>query len=342
MLGGPTLISLQIQNAKPAEILERIAQQAHMTVQNELTAELQNQQPVSVCYEKQPLWSVLRSLSSALKTNLGIEANSSFSSSESGWSVSQSEHNMDGIAYVSGPVTIVAHSIGQAVLLDANGKATGQQRLTIELLALVDPQIKLRDGYPRGGTIEIQTPDETALKPLGPEWNWVQEPKKLSPLVWSIKASARLTDPDIRHLGKLRGELSGFVSTLASEKWQIDNPLQAEPAKKSIDNAEFVFNNLKKTGAGNYILEIASYGPGEEADFGWPPRTDHDRIGSLRLLNDSGQPFFAQSWKFEKGKGEVQFRARPTDGNPAKLIWELPTQVGEIQVPFEFADLPLP
>jgi hypothetical protein len=29
-------------------------------------------------------------------------------------------------------------------------------------------------------------------------------------------------------------------------------------------------------------------------------------------------------------------------GEPARLIWEMPLETGEIEVPFEFSDLPLP
>jgi hypothetical protein len=237
---------------------------------------------------------------------------------------------------------IVIHNIARSIELTAAGKLAGEQRLNIELLALFDPKFKLRDGYPRGGKLELQASDGTTLKPLGPEWNWVQEPKKLSPLVWSMKASAALPDPSLRRLGKVHGELSGFVSTLATEKWEIENPLKTEPAQKSIGDAEFAFRRLIKAGASTYTLQIASYGQGEETDFGWPPRTNDDRVRSLQLLDDRGQHFAAHSWKFEGGKGEVEFRARPTDGNAAKLVWELPTQVGEIQVPFEFTALPLP
>jgi hypothetical protein len=341
MLGGLTLITIKKQAASPADIVKSIADQAGMTVDYDLTAELQNHEPISVNYDQQAFWVVLRSLSSALKLNIGVGPSSPPGDGETGSSLMKTEQSLDGPAYQSGPCLIVVNELSRSALLNSNGQAIAEQRLTIDFLALFDPEVKVRNGNPMGRQIEFAGENRAALKQLGPEWNWVQQAKRLSPLVWSVTAGAQLPAAKIRQLDKLTGELSGFVTTLATEKWTIDNVLKAKTQQKSVGGADFYFRGLTKS-ATLCTLQVASDGLGEESDFGWPPRTSDDQVMSLRLLDDKGHRLRPESWKFESGQIEVRFRLLQTDGDPQKLIWELPAKVGDIEVPFEFTNLPLP
>jgi len=42
--------------------------------------------------------------------------------------------------------------------------------------------------------------------------------------------------------------------------------------------------------------------------------------------------------QFQRGSSN----SSPTSGEPARLIWEVPTQTRELSAPFEFVNLPLP
>jgi hypothetical protein len=342
MLGGPTRITLQKQNTRPADVLEAIAAQAGMTVQDDLSVTVQNHGPISVSYDKQSFWSVLRSLASELKVDLGVDGAFPPGDSETGWSIVKTDQSLNGPANQSGPVAVVVSEIARSISLDESGKAARDQRMTIELLLLLDPKLKPRAGHLRGSKIEFQGDNGSALKSLGPEWNWVQQSKKISPLVWGVTATAVLPATGIRRLHQLKGELSGVVSTLGSEKWALENPLNAKEQPYTVGNAKFFFRGLNKKDAQSYTLLVDSQGLGEETDFGWPPRTDDDRIASLKLFDRSGKRIPPQSWKFTGGQGEVTFRLSQAHGEPGKLEWDLPAKVGDMQVPFEFSDLPLP
>jgi hypothetical protein len=168
------------------------------------------------------------------------------------------------------------------------------------------------------------------------------EAKPVQPLTWRLKAIAELSDPGIRRIAKLSGELDGFLTTLATEKWQIDNVLTAKEQDRTVGNATFVFRGFAKTGGTAHVLRVASWGSGETSDFGWPRRSDQDLISSLRLLNQNGERLAPNSWHIESGKFDVDFAIWPHHGVPTTLVWELPKQVVQIDIPFEFTDLPLP
>ncbi len=341
MLGGPTLISLKKQNAKPADVLKSVCEQAGIKVSYELEGAVQDRPPLSVNFDKQPFWAVVRSLSADLKQPIAFEDGFQLSDSPTGLSLGLSMHSPLGPASAAGPFLVVVNSISRTTDLASNGQPQGNQRVVAELLVLIDPKLKTR-GYPEGRKIELQSETGTALKSVGPDWNWAIDAKSISPLVWRLKAIAELPDSSVRRIAKLSGEFDGFLSTLATEKWQIDQPLSAKEQNKNVGGATFAFRGFEKKGGNAHLLHVGSWGVGETSDFGWPPRSDRDLISSLRLLNEKGDRLPPNSWQIDSGKLAIDFQILPQQGVPTTLVWELAKQVGEIDIPFEFTDLPLP
>jgi hypothetical protein len=306
---------------------------------------LQNQ-PVSIDVERQPFWPVVQLLSSRLKINLGISPDPNFADSERGYAIGIAGDSIQGPGEMCGPFFVVITSTGRSIQLSGDRTPASGQRVIVEFLVLIDPKLPAR-GQPNGQQLELITDLGGPLQIQKLADYWATDLKQPWPLCWRFKAVAELAESPVRSISTLRGQLTGILATLASQRWEINDVLNAKEAIQNVGGATFSFRGMTKiSDFAPYRLILSSYGRGETRDFGWPSRSDYDRLAGLKLLDAQGRRFVPQSWHDENGKYTLAFEpnrgAAPTAGDPAKLLWDLPTEVAEIQIPFEFKGLPLP
>jgi hypothetical protein len=345
-LGGPTLISLHFNQTTALTVVESLARQAGLAVDPAAVEILQNQPIDSIGIDRQPFWPVMQSLSSRLKINLGINPEPNFASSQRGLAIGLTSDSIQGPAEMCGPFMLVLTSTGRSIQLAADRTPATGQRVSIEFVLLADPKLHPR-GRPNGQQLELITDLGGPLQIQRPADYWVADLKEPWPLCWRFKAVAELAESGVRSITNVRGQLTGILAPLAWQPWEISEVLNGKELSQSVGGATFTFRGLTKaSGLAPYHLALSSGGRGETADFGWPARSDLDRLATLQLLDVQGRRFVPQSWRSENGNFLVAFMAgnatNATQGEPAKLIWHLPTEIAEIQIPFEFRGLPLP
>jgi hypothetical protein len=345
-LGGPTLISLHFNQTTALTVVESLARQAGLAVDPAAVEVLQNQPIASLNIDRQPFWPVMQSLASRLKINLGLNPQPNFASSQRGLAIGLANDSIQGPAEMCGPFMLVVTSTGRSIPLAADRTPASGQRVTIEFVLLADPKLHAR-GRPNGQQLELITDLGGPLQIQRPADYWATDLKEPWPLCWRFKAIAELAESGVRSINNVRGQLTGILAPLSWQPWEISEVLNGKELSQSTSGATFSFRGLTKaSGFAPYHLALSSGGRGETADAGWPPRSDLDRIASLQLLDAQGHRFVPQSWRFENGNFLVAFTAATgaaaTQGEPAKLIWSLPTEIAEIQIPFEFPGLPLP
>jgi hypothetical protein len=166
---------------------------------------------------------------------------------------------------------------------------------------------------------------------------------------WTLTASLQSPEGLGTRLVRLKGQNRVLMQT-RSETWEVPDVSSAPAPSKSIAGRRYVVEEFKGTGAGpdayqfkfTMIREVARSEPWQQ--FGRGVRvTLEDAQGhklSPRGYGGGGSDekithTYTFSRDIDGGNGQKT-------GPAAKLVVEVPTEVREVSVPFEFTDLPLP
>jgi len=250
---------------------------------------------------------------------------------------------LQGPGLVRGPFFLVASRVSHCLSLAEAGEPAYGQHTEVDFIVLADPKLRTR-GLPEARfSAVVGQGRKLKAKTL------VREPDSKARQMWHVKAMFHTPTRDERTLTKVSGTLDVIAAT-KSQVWEVKDVLDAKNLVKSVGRAHFAVRSIGKSESGRrtrYQVKLASWGEGETPDIGWPARSDQERMRAVRLLDAAGRAFFPRGCTHEDDTFMVTFGAEHTRGRhaeeaPANLQWELPTRVVEIQVPFEFADLPGP
>jgi hypothetical protein len=161
--------------------------------------------------------------------------------------------------------------------------------------------------------------------------------------VWDLNVTLQPAQ-GAKRLAKLKGSTKWLIQT-KSETLEVPDPLKARDLVKVVAGRRFVFKDMKRMGGG-YSLNVTVHSPpGHGPD--WQRRADP---ANLRVFDANGRPFSRSGYN-GSGSGDrydYEIRINPggrrgeEPGEPAKLTWEVTTEVREVEATFEFKDLPLP
>jgi hypothetical protein len=249
-------------------------------------------------------------------------------------------------ASVHGPFLVVADRIERDYKVDLAKPDELEHRFTLQLTAFSDPKLlvlknvreaKLEEAVDEHGNSLLPPPEPEYL----PESSDYRGP-------WEWRLSAKLHHPDGagHRIAKLRGAAQFLVRT-GFETWELSQVMTVQNATRVIGGARITIEGLSRSEEG-YTLRIRGQGAlcGLASPGLWDQFESIRR--SIRLLDQNGRTF---SVDFAGGSGREDwsylFTFKPTPAQdataePAKLVWDVPTEAKFMVVPFEFKDLPLP
>ena len=128
----------------------------------------------------------------------------------------------------------------------------------------------------------------------------------------------------------------------------MDDVLAAKDVERVVGPARLVVKGVMKLGDNRYELSVGSYPAGDVQQW-HAVRVGQFRRGP-RLLDATGRDLASagrsSSMSGESYTSEIRFGSGVAlggaHGEPAKLVWEVPTAVQQFTVPVEFENLPLP
>jgi hypothetical protein len=217
---------------------------------------------------------------------------------------------------------------------------------------LIDPKAKAVQGTTMVHLDEVVDERGNSLVPQGNRFQQsMASPGWGSNWMWDLHAPLQYR-PD---MGKRIAHFRGSVRFLMQDKtdvWEIDDIKQAKAPERTVANVKYTIAGLRKTGERSWELQI-----GIEHDGSMPPHqnplTDFASIQrGIRLLDAGGNAFETSGGGGGGGGGRLQYTINfhrtpdpgnvPADAEPAKLIWEIPTDLKEVTLPILLRDLPIP
>ena len=167
--------------------------------------------------------------------------------------------------------------------------------------------------------------------------------------MWNLYSQLKYPDknPGTR-IARYKGS-ADFVVQTKSQQIQIPDITGIKELTRVVADIPVIFHEMKKNGE---IWELRlsanpqTLGPGRWNQFNQSVQTN------LQLLDNAGQVLDHRGMRSRGNGNGIEFTllfaksVRPSDarssGDPTKLLWEVSTGSKEINVPFEFKDLPMP
>lgn len=381
LVGGPTLITLDFENAAPQSIYEELFRQAGIAPS--LSGPglwKQHAAPLSVHLARRPFWSAVRDLEARTQLTLippdgsgkGYTLCSVDQASNSApwlrgpWAASESFQVIAGeFAWTTGHTRFLAERPAAGTKA-AKGRFDDSSPRTLSLYVLSDP----RFGSPRAEGLRI----DEAVDEKGNALRFDVDVPGFEPL-FAVPGTVRLnlnlfgyagwSDDGAAHkIRRIRGVIRLFFVS-ASDTWEVADPLHSLPATKTLNLREgreqYTLGRLEKTNdnawntTATVIRQVPKEPPGLVARVPYGSRRLQRSDLLFNILTDSlslndagGIPHptgsSASGGSFERWICSTSFPGlnAATGPPPAKIVWHIPLEWKEVEVPFEFTDLPLP
>ena len=343
---APTPITLHLKDATPKQAIEQLSQQAKVEIAvwpDWIWKQAQGN--ITIDADRQPFWVVLNQVCDQAGLSVQTHGGSSKITIHSGrnnWSRRPRD--------VQGCFITTAENATRNHHVDFGAPENINSSFSLNLRVLVDPKLRvLRAAY----TPEVMTAkDENGNSLIRGGFARGEDYRSASwGATWSWDFSVPLVHAP--ETGKKIALLKGTLRFLVQEKsdvWEIPDIASVKNAERIIPIGKYIVQELKKNGKENYELKIA---------------IEHDRNivthqnmltdwsglqAAIRLVDAEGRSYQTSGGGGGGGDGKLQYNlhffarndAGQTPGDPVKLIWEIPTSTKEMEVPFEFRDLPIP
>jgi hypothetical protein len=338
--------------------------------------------PMTVAVERQPFLSTLQTLAAryglrfALKTSFIAESATGLT-----LALERSEDpqmQMSGPVLARGPFVVIATSIQRArtVALTADpAKAkpapAARGDLYVDFVVLADPKLRERligapvfwDAFPVNDR-EANRWTFRSVDSGSEQGVWGERFRNMGrpPLEWRYTAHRTLpTNGDVR-FPPLKATATQMLVTTKSVTWEVQDILSAKNTAKEVSLTEgsrrYIVHEVKKA-PDKYFprrgfmyevrLSLSGVGITKGRWSGWPALTSKNVVDTLRLVDAEGRDFAPYRYELKDetftcafSSGAARGVGKVALGQPATLLWQLPTEIRTIVIPMEFSDLPMP
>lgn len=328
-LVGQTLVTLDMTDAPAEQVFAEIARQSFARLPLEVSDEWRAAAPrLTVKANREPFWQMLKPL--CAKANVHPEWRAAGMVLAEGYKA-----ELDGRAVVSGPFLVLL-SHGECARTIGPARNVGVSQTTLTFNVLAEPKLNLLN---RPGIATLKRAVDDQNRPLLP----VQRFGSSSAVAGgSFSANLFFTaEAGAKSLRELAGSMPVTLS-LRTETITLDKPLTAEPAKKRIGGQDVVLGPMVREN-NRYLLTVEC-SQNQQALF-----VHNITYASMtKVLDAKGRslPFqglmrndvIAQ----DRYKAVLAYGAAADGAEPAQAVVSIHNEIRDIQIEFEYKDLPLP
>jgi len=355
---GQTLVTLNLQNVPPAQAYAELARQARAPLRTEPANlfEQKNTKPVSLMADHEPLWKVLQSFTA----QCDLEVTEITRNRDMGLGVTKGNSDwQDKPIVLSGPLLIRADRLSRVNTLRLKG-GNPIEEFNISLTVFAEPKIKVMD---YSGTLEL----EEAIDDLGHSLIPPQVEGDVPPNIevfgnlregttshWEVGATLHRPKGSGTKIARLKGTTGLQVQTKSA---LLDVPAaSAKNLKRTVEGVRFLIKNVDAA-----KCEMSVFRDGR-TDMEWFTLRMQLSAGEAMLKDEKGKVVARSQAGLEDDETpdgqrmdlKIRFaRELFDDGSNNReskkpsltethLVWEFPTEVRQLNVPFEFRDLPIP
>lgn len=326
---GASLVTLHARNSSPIKVFEQLAQQCGgpLATEPDNLWKQQDWPKLTLDYDHRPFWQVMQDLGA----RLGLEYLTS---------------DPDEVRLSRGSDRPEAISVNGAFLLTASALGA-RNRLIVDLSVYCEPKIsilrtaelKVDRAIDDQGNVLLPQTGRFFGRGFGRFGRRGRYGSRQLALVFQ-------RPPDgVNKLRLLKGTVAVFVPT-ARETWQVNDPLALSSTTKVIDSVPVTLENFTRNSSGDgyelqALIPLASRGVQQDEVMELIRK-------SLKVLDASGRPLTFLALDFRNAGDAIEimvdFARSPgapnaKTGRPATVVWQIPTEVRKLVVPYEFKDV---
>ena len=338
---GASLITLHVAGAAPDSVLAELSRQAMTPIPTQpenLFRQGNVLSKVTLDVDRQPFWVAFRQFCQ----QTGVRANS-MGNDRKFVLMQGGDDSILGPAVYTGPFMVVANSVTRTSSISFARDKLPSRNLNVQFTVFAEPKLNVmgHDYYVRLSEATDDRGNSLLMPNPGAYGTMGQD---TSPR-WSLGSQLAIPDNIGAKLARIQGTTRVQIQT-KSEIWEIPDISKAQSPSKSIAGRRYVVEEFKTLSPEQYQLKFTII---RET----PRLAEWQQYGRgvrLSLVDANGK--YLQSQGYGGGGSDEKLTYTHTfgrdagdgtkTGEPAKLIVEVPTDVKEVQIPFDFKDLPLP
>jgi hypothetical protein len=346
---GASLVTLHYTNAHPREVIADLAKQGHTELPAWPDSMWDNMQvkPVSIDVDRQPFWLVAREV--CKKANVRLQS----MGMNEGLTVMQGSDNaMGGVAVTEGPFMVVATSAsaGQSVTYGTPEQVS--MSMSLNLTFFVEPKVRLLGREWQPDVTELtDEKGKSWLDPAARQRQAQMNPTHGREVTWSANIDLKRPADGGRKIATIKGNFRVMVPA-KTETIVVEDVLKAKNVMKGAAGRRIEVKSVTRQGDQyNVKLTVFNDNPAppplafqnglmvsDQFDFSQIKLIDAEGKSLTRGGGGGGGSRERQDFEYSFSSG----RSGGKTGEPAKLVWEIATEVKQVSVPFEFHDLKLP
>lgn len=327
-LMGPSLITLHVKDAAPAEVFSSLSRQSGAplpTLPDKLWDE-PNWPRLTLDLDRQPFWEVIAGVAKRLQIDyLNTEPQEIRITRDSG-------HPPAG-TFISGAFLITADP-----MVFRNG-------MNIEVSVYGEPKIVVT----RAVSFKLEKAEDDHGNPLLPQTSRRMFGRRFRTGSRQLPMPFQRPPDEVSRIGRLKGSVSVFVQ-VGAEMWEVNDPATMSATTRLVDSVPVTLESFYPAHAGGEGYELLAALP-----VGFSSRGTQDEITELirkrmQVLDDHGRAL-KLSMVDSRGTSdgaEVTADFTPGDppdggrvGPPAKILWNIPTETRQLDIPFDFKQIPI-
>ena len=373
-MSGPTLITMNVFNVNPQIAFGEIARQVGTEFKPQNPSLWTPQMPpVTLDVRREPLWEVIR----RVREQCGLDVEPG----PTGWTVVQVPPGQDKApTFTSGAFRVRATRIARSYAVDLTTGGLAQNEFVVQLLLQAEPKLKISGAAPAAKLEAAEDENKLSLLPgAGPGAAAGVAPAvgpgvppavaamamqnaalvrarpdmgmRQDAFAWPL--AARLEYPPQgagKRIARLKGSAACSV-IVRTETIEVPDLLNAANVTQEAGGTSLTVRSCRKVGEQYEVLLTVSgdaVAAGPQVFMQRGPRASNQ--GMIRLVEGTGRELVQQGMprisSMNNGRMDltIKFAAQAPlmVASPLKLMWQVPAEVREVDVPFEFIDLPLP
>lgn len=357
LLGGPTRVTLHLKDATAQAVIDAFSQQSGVPLRMLFFEEAAPPPKYTIDIENQPFWTALNEVSRKLQLAPQLAGDRNIQDLLPG--------NPDetlGVLLPAHPlVTLTARELRHEHNFSLKGtvenvQATNDRHtLYFNGWVLLDPKVRVAPSTTPVVTITEAVDDKgNALTDNQGGASFVQ-----SPVLWDLQVNLQGRADAGQKLTRLKGSIKAFIVT-KREVWEVPNlgdvvgPV-IKTIKSEQGNETYKLLDLAQEGKVYEITmsvqrppQAAPEAPPADEDFNAQQlRLARQDIGAMaRLLDAKGRDIPYIGSRVEGENTVLQFgpqsEGENAPGIPVKIVFDIPVEFRELEIPFEYKNLPLP
>lgn len=325
---GPSLITLHVKDAAPGEVFSILSRQCGTPLPTwpEKLWDEPNWPKLTLDFDRQPFWDVIADLGKRLQIDY-------LNSEPQEIRIARDSGHPPAAMFVSGAFLITADPI-----VFRNG-------MNIEVSVYGEPKVIVT----RAVSFKLERAEDDHGNPLLPQTSRRMFGRRFRTGSRQLPMPFQRPPDEVSHIGRLKGTIT-IVVQVATETWEVKDPASMSATTRLVDSVPVTLESLFPARAGGEGYELLAALP-----VGFSSRGTQDEITELirkrmQVLDDHGREL-KLSMVDSRGTSdgaEVTADFTPGDppdggrvGPPAKILWNIPTETRQLDIPFDFKQIPI-